>query len=51
MEKVMMKEESAASSWIPDPITGYYRPENHGEEIDVAELRRVLLNQKIRPQN
>ncbi|GMI73747.1 senescence-associated gene 21, Arabidopsis thaliana late embryogenensis abundant like 5 [Hibiscus trionum] len=30
-------------SWVPDPITGCYRPENSAKEIDVAELRAMLL--------
>ncbi|KAK8499484.1 hypothetical protein V6N12_011569 [Hibiscus sabdariffa] len=30
-------------SWVPDPVTGCYRPENSGKEIDVAELRAMLL--------
>lgn len=30
-------------SWTPDPVTGYYRPENGAQEIDVAELRAMLL--------
>ncbi|PON48457.1 Late embryogenesis abundant protein [Trema orientale] len=30
-------------AWVPDPITGYYRPENGAQEIDVAELRAMLL--------
>ncbi|KAI3854600.1 hypothetical protein MKX03_005196 [Papaver bracteatum] len=34
------------SPWIPDAVTGYYRPENHANDIDVAELRDTLLNQK-----
>ncbi|MQL41418.1 hypothetical protein EI012_26275, partial [Escherichia coli] len=29
-------------SWVPDPVTGYYKPENI-KEIDVAELRATLL--------
>ncbi|XP_030477086.2 uncharacterized protein LOC115694099 [Syzygium oleosum] len=33
-------------SWVPDPKTGYYRPENRAQEIDVAELRAVLLKNK-----
>lgn len=32
-------------SWVPDPVTGYYRPENT-KEIDVAELRATLLGRK-----
>ncbi|KAK3415477.1 hypothetical protein EUGRSUZ_H01104 [Eucalyptus grandis] len=43
-------EEKARStervSWVPDPKTGYYRPENRAEEIDVAELRAMLLKNK-----
>ncbi|KAK3415476.1 protein SENESCENCE-ASSOCIATED GENE 21, mitochondrial-like [Eucalyptus grandis] len=43
-------EETARStervSWVPDPKTGYYRPENRAEEIDVAELRAALLKNK-----
>ncbi|GAB4841118.1 hypothetical protein Ancab_021861 [Ancistrocladus abbreviatus] len=34
---------SADSSWVPDPITGYYRPANRRDEIDVAELRAMFL--------
>ena len=30
-------------SWVPDPVTGYYRPESGAQEIDVAELRAALL--------
>ncbi|KAG6647903.1 hypothetical protein I3843_07G108000 [Carya illinoinensis] len=33
-------------AWVPDPVTGYYRPENSVEEIDMAELRALLLNNK-----
>ncbi|KAA8549389.1 hypothetical protein F0562_001073 [Nyssa sinensis] len=42
MSSVMAKkggEESTKTSWVPDPVTGYYRPENKANEIDVAELR------------
>ena len=49
--KVTMKPDSgASSSWAPDPVTGYYRPENCAAEIDPVELREMLLNQKGRPQ-
>ncbi|KAI3925405.1 hypothetical protein MKW98_015753 [Papaver atlanticum] len=34
------------SPWVPDAVTGYYRPENHANDIDVAALRDTLLNQK-----
>ncbi|ESW35114.1 hypothetical protein PHAVU_001G207900 [Phaseolus vulgaris] len=29
-------------SWVPDPVSGYYKPENINE-VDVAELRATLL--------
>ncbi|KAL1550256.1 Protein SENESCENCE-ASSOCIATED GENE 21, mitochondrial [Salvia divinorum] len=48
---VMLKkgsEESAKISWVPDPKTGYYRPENHAKEIDAAELREMLVKSKTR---
>ncbi|KAL9228209.1 hypothetical protein vseg_003814 [Gypsophila vaccaria] len=35
------------TSWVPDPATGYYKPANRGDEIDVAELRQICLNHKI----
>lgn len=41
---------SAENSWVPDPVTGYYRPANRADEIDVAELREIFLKQKITPQ-
>ena len=41
-------EESGKTSWVPDPVTGYYRPENRADEIDVAELREMLLKNNIR---
>lgn len=47
---VMLKkggeESTKTTSWVPDPVTGYYRPENHAKEIDAAELRRMLLKNK-----
>ncbi|KAK9945697.1 hypothetical protein M0R45_011196 [Rubus argutus] len=30
-------------SWVPNPKTGVYGPENRAEEIDAAELRAHLL--------
>ncbi|KAL2345426.1 hypothetical protein Fmac_006711 [Flemingia macrophylla] len=42
-------EDKSAStynvSWLPDPVTGYYKPDNINE-IDVAELRAMLLAKK-----
>nr|AGW45454.1 late embryogenesis abundant protein [Reaumuria trigyna] len=34
---------STEDSWVPDPVTGYYRPANHADDVDVAELREMLL--------
>ncbi|GAB4829919.1 hypothetical protein Ancab_019565 [Ancistrocladus abbreviatus] len=39
-------DRSAENSWVPDPITGYYRPANRADEIDVAELREMFLKKK-----
>ena len=33
-------------SWVPDPVTGYYRPANGVVEVDAAELRAMLLRPK-----
>nr|ABR16260.1 unknown [Picea sitchensis]ACN40639.1 unknown [Picea sitchensis] len=30
-------------SWMPDPVTGYYIPEDHFGEADVAEQRENIL--------
>jgi hypothetical protein len=30
-------------SWMPDPVTGYYIPEDHFGETDIAELRENIL--------
>ncbi|XP_021761776.1 protein SENESCENCE-ASSOCIATED GENE 21, mitochondrial-like [Chenopodium quinoa] len=32
--------------WMKDPTTGFWMPENHFDEVDVAELRRKLLYNK-----
>lgn len=50
---VMLKKgekESTKTSWVPDPVTGYYRPEDQSKEIDAAELREILLKNKTRRQ-
>ena len=51
--KMMMKngtEESGKTAWVPDPVTGHYRPENMVKEVDPVELREMLLKTKIRKQ-
>ncbi|CAH8350333.1 unnamed protein product [Eruca vesicaria subsp. sativa] len=41
-----VEETNKNISWIPDPKTGYYRPETGSKEIDPAALRAALLNKK-----
>ncbi|CAI9767830.1 unnamed protein product [Fraxinus pennsylvanica] len=48
MLKKGVEESSKTTSWVPDPVTGYYRPENQAAEIDAAELRALLLKNKMR---
>ncbi|KAK3164252.1 hypothetical protein QOZ80_1AG0014830 [Eleusine coracana subsp. coracana] len=33
------------TAWVPDPVTGYYRPAGGAKEVDPAELRAKLLAQ------
>lgn len=43
---VMLKkgsERAGESAWVPDPVTGYYRPESNAKELDPAELRKMLI--------
>ncbi|XP_020207772.1 late embryogenesis abundant protein Lea5 [Cajanus cajan] len=47
-EKSATKHGLGPSAWGPDPVTGYYRPINHTDEIDPVELRQMLLNHKVR---
>ncbi|KAM7495842.1 hypothetical protein LguiA_020256 [Lonicera macranthoides] len=47
MKKKGREESTEKTSWVPDPKTGYYRPENQGKEIDAVELREMLLKHKI----
>ncbi|KAM0053942.1 putative Late embryogenesis abundant protein, LEA_3 subgroup [Helianthus debilis subsp. tardiflorus] len=48
---MMAKNEKPKKStpWVPDPVTGYYKPEGQTNEIDAAELREMLLKQKNGP--
>ncbi|KAG6417803.1 hypothetical protein SASPL_119996 [Salvia splendens] len=46
---VMLKkgsEKGGESAWVPDPVTGYYRPESNAKELDPAELRKMLIRSK-----
>lgn len=44
-----ISDSEASKAWAPHPLTGYYRPANHADEIDPVELRQMLLNNKVRP--
>ncbi|CAL4976571.1 unnamed protein product [Urochloa decumbens] len=52
-KRVMGKEVNTAAAspekteWVPDPVTGYYRPAGVPKEVDAAELRAKLLPQRV----
>jgi len=33
--------------WVPDPVTGYYRPAGGAKEVDAVDLRAKLLPQRV----
>ncbi|XP_026440765.1 protein SENESCENCE-ASSOCIATED GENE 21, mitochondrial-like isoform X2 [Papaver somniferum] len=41
-----IEKESNGAFWMKDPKTGNWIPENHFNEVDVAELRNKLLSKK-----
>ncbi|KAI3920642.1 hypothetical protein MKW92_021003 [Papaver armeniacum] len=41
-----VEKESSEVFWMKDPKTGNWIPENHFNEVDVAELRNKLLSKK-----
>ncbi|KAI3773161.1 hypothetical protein L6452_04364 [Arctium lappa] len=48
MMKKAGEESTRSSPWVPDPVTGYYKPEGHVNQVDAAELRELLLKHKTR---
>ncbi|KAJ0512802.1 putative Late embryogenesis abundant protein, LEA_3 subgroup [Helianthus annuus] len=48
MKKAAGEESKKSSSWIPDPITGYYKPEGQINPVDATELRELPLKLKNR---
>ncbi|EES02876.1 hypothetical protein BDA96_03G157700 [Sorghum bicolor] len=56
-KRIMGKEVNTAAAasvsaaektpWVPDPVTGYYRPAGGTKEVDAAELRARLLTQRV----
>lgn len=51
MKKGGEESKKKSTSWIPDPKTGYYKPEGHENQIDPAELREMLFKNKTRLRN
>uniref|UniRef100_A0A7N0TMY9 Late embryogenesis abundant protein n=1 Tax=Kalanchoe fedtschenkoi TaxID=63787 RepID=A0A7N0TMY9_KALFE len=43
--------EEASSMWVPDPVTGHYRPQNQAVQVDAAELRKRLLGKTFTTSN
>ncbi|XP_026429875.1 protein SENESCENCE-ASSOCIATED GENE 21, mitochondrial-like [Papaver somniferum] len=41
-----IEKKSNRAFWMKDPKTGNWIPENHFNEVDVAELRNKLLSKK-----
>ncbi|KAK1412514.1 hypothetical protein QVD17_33829 [Tagetes erecta] len=46
--KKASEESKKSTPWVPDPVTGYYKPEGQTNQIDAAELRELLWKQKNR---
>nr|XP_043637113.1 protein SENESCENCE-ASSOCIATED GENE 21, mitochondrial-like [Erigeron canadensis] len=50
MVKKGSEESKKSTPWVPDPVTGYYKPEGQTNQIDAAELRELRVKQKNRHQ-
>nr|XP_043636126.1 protein SENESCENCE-ASSOCIATED GENE 21, mitochondrial-like [Erigeron canadensis] len=49
MMKKASEESKKSTPWVPDPVTGYYKPEGQINQIDGADqLRELILKQKNR---
>ncbi|KAL4579073.1 hypothetical protein LXL04_015208 [Taraxacum kok-saghyz] len=48
MMKKRGEESTKLNVWSPYPVTRYHKPEGHGNQIDPAELRELLLKHKPR---
>lgn len=47
-KRTMAKAAEEKTAWVPDPVTGYYRPAGGAKEVDAAELRAKLLSNSKR---
>ncbi|KAK9070056.1 hypothetical protein SSX86_010455 [Deinandra increscens subsp. villosa] len=46
MRKNGGEEPKVSNPWVPDPVTGYYKPEDQSNQADQADRRDMLLKQK-----
>ncbi|KAJ0453636.1 putative Late embryogenesis abundant protein, LEA_3 subgroup [Helianthus annuus] len=40
------EEPKKPTPWVPDPVTGHYRPEDQTNQADAVDLRAMLLKTK-----
>ncbi|KAI3732473.1 hypothetical protein L1987_63678 [Smallanthus sonchifolius] len=50
MMKKGSEDSKVSNPWVPDPVTGYYKPEDQTKQVDAADLRDLFLKQKNRRQ-
>ncbi|MFS7976153.1 putative Late embryogenesis abundant protein, LEA_3 subgroup [Helianthus anomalus] len=48
IKKATSEESKKSCSWVPDPVTGYYKPEGQINPVDASELHELPLKQKNR---
>ncbi|KAJ9543172.1 hypothetical protein OSB04_022879 [Centaurea solstitialis] len=48
MKKGGDESKKSSTPWVPDPVTGYYKPEDQTNQLDAADLRELLLKNKTR---
>nr|GEX04863.1 hypothetical protein [Tanacetum cinerariifolium] len=49
MMKKATEDSKKSTPWVPDPVTGYYKPEGQTNQIDTADqIYELLLKQKNR---
>nr|GEY26536.1 hypothetical protein [Tanacetum cinerariifolium] len=49
MMKKATEDSKKSTSWVPDPVTGYYKPEGQTSQVDaVDQIYELLLKQKNR---
>ncbi|PWA66285.1 late embryogenesis abundant protein, LEA5-type [Artemisia annua] len=49
MMKKATEDSKKSTPWVPDPVTGYYKPEGQTSQVDSADqIYELLLKQKNR---